>query len=74
MFGGEYFTITYVIDTIPNSPASYQLSTKAKKTFWIIAINGEEPITTQGEIDNVINPRSISVHAEERYNRGQILD
>ena len=46
----EYFTIPYVIDTIPNSTAVHQLPTQAKKKFCIIAIDGEDPITTQGAI------------------------
>ena len=36
----EYFTIPYITDTIPNSPACHQLTTQVKKNVWIIAING----------------------------------
>ena len=49
----EDFTIPYVIDTIPNSPDGHKLLTQAKKNVWIIAINGEDPITAQGEIDEL---------------------
>ena len=35
----EDFTIPYVNDTIPNSPAGYQLPTQAKLNVWIIYIN-----------------------------------
>ena len=41
----EYFTIHYITDTIPNSPASHQLPTKSKQNMWIVDINGGEPIT-----------------------------
>ena len=33
LLNGEYFTIPYVIDTIPSSPAVYQLPTQANKIF-----------------------------------------
>ena len=59
----EYFTIPYVIETIPNSPASHQLPTQAKRNLWIMDINGEEPITSQGAIDELNrnqNPRGKS--------------
>ena len=45
------FTIPYVIDTIPNSPASHQLLTQVKKNVWMIATNREELVTAQGAID-----------------------
>ena len=47
----EYFTITYVIDAIPNSPDGRQPSTQSKKNLWIISINEEYPITSQVTID-----------------------
>ena len=47
------FTIPYIIDTIPNSPAVHQLMTQVKKYVWIIYINGEETITTQGKLDEI---------------------
>ena len=47
----EDFKIPYVTDTIPNSPASYQLPTQTKKHLWIIYINGEDPIISQGALD-----------------------
>ena len=49
----EDFTILYITDTIQNPPASHQLLTKAKLNMWIISINGEEPITYQGELDEL---------------------
>ena len=48
-----YFTILYVIDTIPNSPSLRQLLTQVKKYVWIVSINGEETITTQGTLDEL---------------------
>ena len=65
----EYFTIYYVIDTIPNLPADHQLPIQDKRNVWIIDIYGEENITYQGAIDEINttklqkeNPRSISVY------------
>ena len=49
----EYFTIPYITDTIPNSTAVNQPPTQAKRNVWIIAINGEEPITAQGALDEL---------------------
>ena len=49
----EDFTIPYITDTIPNSPAGHQITTQAKQNLCIIAINGEEPITAQGELDEL---------------------
>ena len=49
----EDFTITYITDTIPNLPAGHQLPSQAKLNVWIVAINGEEPITAQGVIDEL---------------------
>ena len=49
----EYFTIPYITDTIPNSPAGNQLPSQAKQNVWIVAINGEEPITAQGVLDEL---------------------
>ena len=76
----RYFTIPYVVDTIPNSPAGHQLLTQAKKNVWIFAINGEDSITAQGALDKLHyhknwrgSPKSISVYAEGRATRGQIL-
>ena len=37
----EDFTIPYINDTIPDSPAGHQFPTQAKQNVWIIAINGE---------------------------------
>ena len=36
----EDFTIPYIIDNIPNSPAGHQLPSQAKRNVWIVAING----------------------------------
>ena len=53
LLGNEYFTITFVADTIPNSLAGHQLTTQSEKYLWIVYINGEEPITDQGVIDEL---------------------
>ena len=47
------FTIPYVTDKIPYSPSSHQLPTQATRNMWIIDINGEEPITSQGALDEL---------------------
>ena len=44
----EYFTISYIIDTIQNLPSGHQIPTQANKNALIIAINGEDTITYQG--------------------------
>ena len=49
----EDFTIPYITDTIPNLPAGHQLPSQAKRNLLIIAINGEEPITAQGILDEL---------------------
>ena len=36
----EDFTIPYITDTIPNSPDGHQLPSQAKRSVWIVAING----------------------------------
>ena len=59
----EYFTIPYITDTIPNSPAGHQLPSQAKRNVCIVAINVEEPITDQDILDELNrhqNPRGIS--------------
>ena len=56
----EDFTIPYISDTIPNSPAGHQPPSQAKRKFWIIYINGQEPITAQvvlGELNRHQNPQ-----------------
>ena len=53
LLNDEDFTIPYITDTIPNSPAGHQLPTQAKHNVWIIAINGEEHITSQGELGEI---------------------
>ena len=76
----EDFTIPYITDTIPNPPAGHELPTQAKRNVCIISINGKDPITAQGALDETNhhktpreNPRSISVYAEGRATREQIL-
>ena len=49
----EDFTIPYITDTIPNSPAGHQLPSQAKRKVWIVDINGEEHITAQGVLDEL---------------------
>ena len=41
LLNDEDFTIPYINDTIPNSPAGHQLPSQAKRNLWIIAMNGE---------------------------------
>ena len=60
LFDDEDFTIPHVVDTIPNYKAGHQLPTQAKKNVWIVAINVEEPIISQGVNDELKchqNPR-----------------
>ena len=47
----EDFTIPYITNTIPNTPAGHQLPSQAKPNVCIIYINGEDPITSQGAPD-----------------------
>ena len=49
----EDFTIPYITDKTPNSPAGHQLQTKANQKMWIMAINGEYPTTDQGVFDKI---------------------
>ena len=49
----EDFAIPYITNTIPNSPAGNQLPSQAKRSVWIVDINGEEPITAQGVLDKL---------------------
>ena len=71
----EYFKITYIINAIPNTPSSHQLPSQAKWNVWIIAINGEEPITAQGVLyelnhhQTTRGPISRLVYSEGRYTR-----
>ena len=44
----EDFTIPYVINKTLHSPAVHKILTQAKKKVWIISINGENTITSQG--------------------------
>ena len=49
----KIFTIPYITDTIPNFPSGHQLPSQANPNVWIVAINVEEPITAQGELDEL---------------------
>ena len=76
----EYFTIPYFTDTIPNSSAGHQLPTLDKRNLWIISVNGEDPITDQGALDELnchqisrVNTRSRSVNTEGRSTIEHIL-
>ena len=80
-FGDEEFTIPYVIDKTPNSPAGHKLPTQADKNVSIIDINGEELITAQGVLGEINyhkihmeNTRLKSVYSEGIATRGQILN
>ena len=53
LLNDEYFTIPYITDTIPNSPASHQLPTQIKRNVSIISMSGEEPITSQSDLDEI---------------------
>ena len=80
LLDNAYFTITYVTDTIPNSPAGHQLPTQDKLNVWIIDINREEPITSQGALDELnfhqtLRGKSkvnISIHRRKSYQRTDI--
>ena len=39
LLNDEDFTIPYITDTTPNSPAGHQLPSQAKRNVWIVAIN-----------------------------------
>ena len=49
----EDFKIPYIPDAITNPPTSHKLPTQAKRNVWVVDINGEEPITYQGVIDEL---------------------
>ena len=49
----EDLTIPYVVDTILYLPAFYQLTTHANKNMWFMDINSEEPMISQGAIDEL---------------------
>ena len=52
------FTIHCINDTIPNLPSGNPFPTHTKLNVWIIAINGEEPITAQGVLDEINHHQS----------------
>ena len=47
------FNITYILDTIPNTPAGPQLPYQSNNDVWIVEINGEEPVNAK--VSNIIN-------------------
>ena len=53
LLDNEYFAITYITDTTTNSLAGHQPPSQANINVWIVAINGEEPITYQGVLDEL---------------------
>ena len=53
LLNNEDFRIPYITDTIPNSLAVHQLPSQANRHVWIIAFNGEEPITAQCVLDEL---------------------
>ena len=61
----EYFTIPFVTDTIPNSPAGHQVPTQAKQNVWIISIDVEETITAQGALDEI--NRHQTPHGKSKF-------
>ena len=54
LYDGD-FTILYIIDKIPNSPAGHQFPIQAKIIVWTISIHGEESITKKGELGELKN-------------------
>ena len=69
----EYFTITYITDTIPNSPAGHQLPSQAKKMYGSYISMGKRLSQLKVHLMNSIsiklhmeNPRSILFYAEGR--------
>ena len=78
----EKFTIPYIADKIPNSPAGHQLPTQATQNLWIIYINIEEPITAQGALDEINQHQNafgeskvkISLIRRNNYQRTYIED
>ena len=77
LLDNEDFTIPYVTDTIPNSPAGPQLTTQVKKNVCIIYINREVSIIYQGalgELNHHQTPRDkskvkISLCRRKRYQK-----
>ena len=82
LLDGDDFKIPYITDTIPNLPDIHQLPAQALKNVWIIDINGEEPITYKGVLDELIHhqtPRgkykvNISLCRRKRYHRIDLED
>ena len=78
----EYFTIPYIIDTIPNSPDDHQLTTQHKRNVWIIYIYREDTITQQGKLNEIQFHQTqceksnvnISLYKKNNYHRTYIED
>ena len=49
----EYFTIPYITDTIPNSPAGHKFPAQDKQNIWIVNINREDSITAPYALDEL---------------------
>ena len=56
--------LKYLTSPIPNSPAGRQLPSQAKRNVWIVAINGEEPITDQGVLDEPNRHQNLRVKSK----------
>ena len=63
----EDFTIPYITDTIPSSPDSHQLPSQAKRNVLIVTINGEEPITSQGVLDELNRYQTPREKTQDQY-------
>ena len=73
----EEVTISYVTDTIPNSPVDRQVPAQANNNVYIVDNNREEPITSQGALDELNIHKTpcgksqvnISLRRRKRYHR-----
>ena len=82
LLDGEDSIIPYITNTIPNSPAGCQLPSRAKQNLCIIAINGKDLITAQGDLDELNShqpPRvktkvEISLFRRKSYQRTYFED
>ena len=78
----EDFTIPYITDTIPNLPAGHKLLSQAYRNMCIVAINGEEPTTSQGLLDELNRHKyphgkskiNISICKRKSYQRTDFED
>ena len=55
------FNIPYILETTPNSLEGHQLISQAKNNVWIVEIDGQETINSEGA------PEEIQKH---QYNKG----